>query len=154
MRIQDLLEQGYIKLSRPKRLEVTPFTLTEKKDTVSISAEAKAAQQQQPGGGYFANSVQELSEARQAFKAYMDQATGRVVSSPRTPEEKMKELSEQIKKLQGQLSEVMSSESLSDSVKTDRINSLTAQINEAYARLTEISREIGQNSASAGEVAG
>lgn len=146
MRLEDYLSQSYAAKSLTKyqkQPEAAAFSPARtKEDTVDISAEAKAAQR---GGGYFTNSPQEAGEAKQAFKAYMDRATGRVPSSAKTPEEKMKELTEKIKQLQAQLSDVMANESLSDSVKSGRVNTLTAQINEAYARLAEIGKELGRS---------
>lgn len=150
MRLEDLLNQTYATkrlTSYQKVPESAAFGTVQKQaqDRVSISSEAKAAQQEQlrQGGGYFTNSAQEPSELMLTFKAYMDKVTGRVPSMPKTPEEKIKELTEKIKKLQTQLSEVMADESLSGSVKSNRIITLNAQINEAYARLTELGKEMG-----------
>ena len=156
MRIEDFLNQNYTTkrlAGYQKQPEAATFSLNQDKqaaDKVTISPEAKEAQQQ--GGGYFTNSVMEPNEARLAFKAYMDKVTGREPSPPKTPEEKLKELAEKIKKLQGELSDVMADESLADSVKSDRINTLTAQLNEAYAQMSEISKEMG-GGGSGGEAA-
>lgn len=143
MRIEDLIEQGYVKIRKSPKLEVVPFTLTDPKNPADLSLKTKAGEQEpQTGGGYFTASP-EANEARLAFKSYMDKITGREPSMPKTPEEKMEELAERIKKLQGRLSEVIADESLSDEAKSNQVTTLTAQINEAYAQLTEISKELG-----------
>lgn len=142
MRIEDFLNQSISAKnlsSYRKQPEAATFSLPERNDTVSISPEAREAQK---GGGYFTEK-QETSEAKIAFKHYMDQATGRVPSPPKSPEEKLKELAEKLKKLQTKLSDVMADQSLSDSVKNNQAESLNAQINQVHAEMAEVAKEIG-----------
>jgi|GEM_PF-5931367 hypothetical protein len=144
MRIEDFLNQSISAKqlnSYRKQPEAATFSLPERNDAVSISQEAREAQQS--GGGYFTRT-QEASEAKLAFKSYMDQATGRVPSAPKTPEEKLKELTEKLKKLQTQLSDVMADGSLSDQVRTNRMETLNAQINQVHAQMSEVAKEVGE----------
>lgn len=144
MRIEDFLNQSISAKqlsSNRKQPEAATFSLPDRTDSVSISQEAREAQQSR--GGYF-TATQETSEAKLAFKHYMDQATGRVPSPPKSPEEKLKELAEKLKKLQAQLSDVVADESLSDQVKTNRMETLNAQINQVHAQMGEVAKEIGE----------
>lgn len=144
MRIEDFLNQSISAKqisNSQKKPEAAIFSLPERTDSVSISQEAREAQQS--GSGYFTRA-QETSEAKLAFKHYMDQATGRVPSAPKSPEEKLKELAEKLKKLQTQLSDVVADESLSDQVKTNRMETLNAQINQVHAQMGEVAKEIGE----------
>lgn len=145
MRIEDFLNQSISakQLSNyAKQPEAAAFSLPESRsDSVSISQEGREAQQ---SGGAFFTDTQETSEAKIAFKHYMDQAAGRVPSAPKSPEEKLKELAEKLKKLQTQLSDVVADESLPDQVKTSRMETLNAQINQVHAQMGEVAKEIGE----------
>lgn len=143
MRIEDILNQSVSAKqlnNYKKQPEAAVFSLPERSDSVSISPEAREAQQ---NGGYF-TATRETSEARLAFKQYMDQATGRVPSAPKSPEEKLKELAEKLKKLQSQLSDVAADESLPDQVKSNRMQTLNAQISQIHAQMAEVGKEIGE----------
>lgn len=143
MRIEDFLNQSISSkqlTDYQKQPEAGTFSLPGAEDSVTISPEAREAQK---NGGYF-TEVENTTEAKIAFKHYMDQATGRVPSPPKSPEEKLKELAEKLKKLQAKLSDVVTDESLSDSVKTNRMSSLNAQINQVHAEMAEVGKELGE----------
>lgn len=141
MRIEDFLNQSISAKnlnSYRKQSEAATFSLPERNDSVSISQEAREAQK---NGGYF-TETQETSEAKIAFKHYMDKATGRVPSGPKSPEEKLKELAEKLKKLQTRLSDVMANQGLSDAAKSNQVESLRAQIEQVQTEMAEVAKEI------------
>ncbi|UQZ88181.1 hypothetical protein C4J81_02725 [Deltaproteobacteria bacterium Smac51] len=150
MRIEDFLSQS-IDTKNLKKYQKQPeaatFSLPEgQQDTVTISQQAREAQQ---SGGYFTKQAELNSQARMEFKAYMDQATGRVPSAPKTPEEKIKELTEKIKKLQSQLSEVMTDSSLTAETRSMQSESINSQINALQAQIDQIGKDMASEAAEA-----
>lgn len=143
MRIEDLLNQSISSTQLTgyrKQTEAATFSLPGAEDSVTISPEARDAQK---NGSYF-TEVENTTEAKIAFKHYMDQATGRVPSAPKSPEEKLKELAEKLKKLQAKLSDVAADDSLSDSAKANRMTTLNAQISQVHAEMAEVGKELGE----------
>lgn len=172
MRIEDIFTQAVNTKNlraQQKQVEDNAYVPVEPvRDTVTISravaearqsgvdlaraakeAQAQDRQKKQDGNAAPdpAEGAAEMSPARQAFKAYMDKATGRVPSPPKTPEEKLEELAEKMKKLKNQLSEVMSDTSMPENVKSSRMETINSQIKATQEQIDQIGKEMAEQAA-------
>lgn len=142
MHIEDLLNLNMnAKLSarRAQASQAVAFTLPQ---IENAAAEGRASGKTE---AYFTKSAAEPSQATLQFKAYMDKVTGRTPSAPKSPEEKLKELSEKLKKLQTRLSDTLSDKSLGDSAKSNQVAVLSAQIAQVQAQMSEVIKEMSQS---------
>jgi hypothetical protein len=167
MRLEDYLNQtvGTSSLgrskSRPAMANQAPAP-PPRQDTVTISSAARGARSQPAGAAGSQVAAKTDSPAAQLkpagtsnpagantddrpalteFKKFMDKLLGREGSGgAKSREERTKEVSEKIKKLHAQLSEVVSSPKISDSAKSNQVQSINSQIKALEAELAELSK--------------
>lgn len=168
MRIEDIFTQSVNTKNlrnHQKQVEDNAYAAAEPQDTVTISQAAAAARdsgvdltraakeaqaqerqrQERKPDENASEPAAEMSPARKAFKAYMDEATGRnPPPPPKDPEEQMEELKEKIEKLQARLSNVMSSSNLPEQVKNSRSQSINSQIKAAEAQLAQVAKVVAE----------
>ncbi len=161
MRIEDILSQSIdtknLKNSRKQAQPAALATTETRPDTVTISRAAKdaqkngvdltraarEAQQQQGSAGFTAQRAEADNPLKTQFKAYMDKALNRgVVGGAKTPEEKMEELAEKLKKLKTRLSEVMTDASLPENVKSSRMEAINSQIKAVQEQIDQLGKEM------------
>ncbi len=161
MRIEDFLshsvEKTNLKNAKKQSRHFTPTEPAPARDKVTISQEAREAQRlgvdlkesakeaQKSDNKYFTEKKAETEteqRLKMEFKAFMDEAMGRVIKGPKSPEEKLEELTEKMKKLKSQLSDVMTDESISENVKSNRAQALNAQINAVQKQIDAVGEEL------------
>jgi hypothetical protein len=85
----------------------------------------------------------EESQAKKDFRKLMDKMLGRgVIGGAKSPEEKIKELTEQIKTVKSRISEIATDQSLPEGTRANLVQALTAQVNGLYAQIAELSKTI------------
>ncbi len=165
MRIEDILTQSIStkNLKNQRQREEAPVAFAPPRDTVTISQAARDAQkngvdltraaresQQQEGGsaGFTGQKTEADNPLRAQFKTFMDKALNRgVAGGGKSPEEKMEELTEKLKKLKTRLSEVMTDDSLSEDVRSSRMEAINSQIKAVQEQIDQLGREMAEQMA-------
>lgn len=106
-------------------------------DTVSISKEARAAQQSASTSDQNeeAESEEEEGDAAGAFGAYMAKSRG-AASSDST--DKLEALQSKLQQLQAKKSQVLSADGVSEGAKTAQASGIDAQINQIMSEIAEM----------------
>lgn len=161
MRIDDILSQSIdtrnLKNSRKQAQRAALAAAETRRDTVTISQAAKDAQksgvnltraarearQQQGGAGFTAPKAEADNPLKAKFKTYMDKALNRgVIGGGKSPKEKMEELTEKLKTLKTQLSDVMTDASLPENVKSSRMEAINSQIKAVQEQIDQLGKEM------------
>jgi uncharacterized protein (UPF0147 family) len=161
MRVEDFLthsiEKTNLDNARKQSQQFTPAAPEVMGDKVSISWEAREAQKngvdlteaaqeaQKITNEYFTGKKVETEAAqtlKMEFKSFMDVAMGRVIGGPKSPEEKLEELTEKMKKLKSQLSDVMTDTSMPENVKNNRAQALTTQISAVQKEIDAVGEQV------------
>jgi hypothetical protein len=173
MQLEDYLNQtvGTSSLGRSKSrpaMSNQARISTPRQDTVTISSAARAAQSQLAGTAgnqaeakadspappaapkpaeTFGNPADANTDSPvvKELKIFMDKLLGRgLMSGPKSLKEKIKDITEKIKKLNTQLSEVMTSTKISDSVKSNQIQSISSRIRGLEMELAELGKQAAE----------
>ena len=111
-------------------------------DTVSISAEARAAAQRTGS----VEDKKEEEDAATAFSDYMKKVRGEDGgASSGDPEEQIKALEEKIKKLSSQMEQVASETGLSESSKEAKMEAIHAEIGQLTAQIAELKGQMAKS---------
>lgn len=155
MYIQDILNAGHSeylsslsnKNKNEKNADDSAFSPASwSKDTVSISDEARAAQQSAANGQNEGEDSEGEQDATAAFGEFMARAKGKVSSDP---SEQLDALKNKLTQLQSKKSEVLSSEKLSEEAKASQAAGLDGQINQITAMIAQLESEMAKAAAGA-----
>ena len=104
-------------------------------DTVSISKEARAAQQSASTADQNEGESEEEGDAASAFGAYMAKSRG-AASSDST--DKLEALQSKLQQLQAKKSQILSAGGVSDEAKEAQASGIDAQINQVMSEIAEL----------------
>ena len=157
MQIQDILsseQSEYIssltrKSEKEKDSESSSSTpLSWGADTVSISPEARAAQQSSSTANQNEQGAEEGEEdATAAFSEFMSKAKGEKTSSD--PSEQLEALKSKLTQLQSKKAQVLSSPELPEEAKLSQASAIDGQINQIMAQIAELESQMAQQGAAA-----
>jgi len=141
MQVEDFLNQtvNSSDLKRKyKAAKATPVPPpTPRQDSVTISSAARAVQ---------AKAMEEAERPAFAqYKTFMDKLLGRGTRGAKSRKERMKEIGEEIKKLNTKLSDVMSNEKIPDSAKGNQVQAIRTQIQALENELAELGKAAGED---------
>lgn len=117
-------------------------------DTVSISAEARAAQQSAAAGDQNKGQSQEGSEeegeedATAAFGEFMAKAKGAKAASD--PSEQIEALKSKLVQLQNKKAQILSSQGLGEEAKQSQASAIDGQINQIMSLIAELETQMSQ----------
>jgi hypothetical protein len=142
MRIDDFLNQSInssVLARKPRPADSASAAATApapRQDTVTFSKAAQAFRD---------NNAKAPDRAPLAeYKALMDKMLGRGQTKGKTPEERIKEINEEIRKLRNKLSEVMSDPSIPGATSTAK--AINVQIKALEVQLSELAQQISEES--------
>ena len=149
MRIGSLFENSPIyavSLNGNPTLEEKTSSSSPKADTVSISAEARAAYEnsmatvQQSEQNKQSESGDEADDPTKAFSDYMNKAKGNVSDSSGggSVEEQIAKLKQKLETLQQKLGKVASDDSLSEEVKNSQMQVINAEMQQVMGQIAEL----------------
>ena len=113
-------------------------------DTVSISAEARAAQQAAATGDQNTDESEEEGEedATAAFSDFLAKAKGAKVASD--PSEQLEALKSKLTQLQSKKAQILASQELPDETKESQASAIDGQINQIIALIAELETQLAQ----------
>lgn len=113
-------------------------------DKVSISAEARAAQQSAASGDQNTGESEEESEedATAAFGDFMAKAKGAKTASD--PSEQIEALKSKLTQLQSKKAQILSSQGLGEEAKMSQASAIDGQINQIMALIADLEAQMSQ----------
>lgn len=158
MRIGSLLETTYtypvFQTEENTTTEKENTSFSSSRDSVSISAEAKAAYEAGLHTAAKTDANQEEADATEddatkAFSEYLDEAKGKTVSGGGggSTEDQIEALKKKLEKLQAKLAQAAQDSSATDEAKNSRMQVINAEIEQVVGQIAELTGTAANGSA-------